>query len=575
MSRLDNRSMRVLLTLLLFGLAALLPNTIRAQADEPAPIAPGLALEGQLGEDAISAAYTFVASAGDSAIITVTTRRFIPHLTLLDADGAPLVEVDGLGLSAQISQDLPADGVYTVIVSSQRAHRSGGEFFSTGDFTLQLEIVAAEEAVDEPPSTVDPDDDSLIPGALERGHLTAENPAQEYPLRVEEGEVVSITLTADTFDAFLVLLDPSGTPIAEDDDSAGGLNARIGPLEMPVSGVYTVVVTSFGHYQSSQPEAGSYRLQVDAVPAEPIAFGADVEGQISERSPRGVYRFRTDENDVVMVTLTTSNPAVFMRLTGPGTALESFGGNGTIGPLITRDDTGYVVVVSGDAPFFPVPYTLRVERIAPQVMQYDEATVFDFDGVTARYFLFEGGAGDVLDLRVDSGGSVDTLLTIIDANGYPIASDDDSGSGFDPEINSLMLLDDGMYSVLVQPYIPGDDGLVTLSLQNPGTPSLDEGPQRVRISDKQLQTKVEFEGVLGETVLLHIDVVVGSSAEPRVSVVQDGETLAANSVGQVQRLTLGFDVPLSGPVTVIVEDLGGNPAIFDLSIEREGPATRG
>ena len=571
MSLFTNRLLRVGIILLL----ALLPVIAQAQqTGDPTPITPGVALDGQLTGDNPEAVYTFNASAGDTVAISVTTSRFIPHLTLTGSGGVTLAEGDGLGLRAQISETLPVDGVYTLVVTSQRAQRSGGLFFATGEFTLQLEITPPEPA-DEDDQTVPDDDGTLLPGALERGQLTADQPAQNYPLRVVAGEVISITLTGDGFDAYLLLLDPTGTPIAEDDDSAGGLDAQIGPLEIPDDGIYTVVVTSFGQQQNSQPETGSYRLQIDSVPAEPIAFGADVEGQISERIPRRVYRFRTDENDIVMATLTTTSPAVVMRLTGPGTTLASFGGSGAIGPIITRDDTGYVIVVSGDDPFFPVPYTLRVERIAPQILQYDEASTFDFDGVSARYFLFEGSAGDVLDLRLNSGGSVDTLLTIIDADGHPIASDDDSGAGFDPEINQLTLLEDGMYSVLVQPYIPGDDGTVTLALQNPGTASLDDGPQRVRISDKQIQAQVTFEGVFGESVLLHIDVVVSSEHEPRISVMQDGETLATNSIGQVQRLTLGFDVPRSAPVQVIVEDLGGNPAIFDLSIEREGPATRG
>lgn len=576
MSRTLNRPLRLLGALLL--LIVLAVGAVRAQDDEPTPITPGVAISGQLTEDAISLTYTFSASADDNADITLASRRFMPHLTLLDTDGALLAEAGGSGLSAQITHTLPADGDYTLVVTSVRAHRSNGVFFALGDFSLELEISppAGDEDIPPGPSPdAATDDDALFPGALERGHLSLENPTREYPLRVEAGEVISITLTADTFDAYLVLLDPSGAILAEDDDSAGGLNARIGPLEMPVGGVYTIIVDSFGNRHTAQPETGSYRLQIDAVPAEPIAFGADVEGQISERVPRRVYRFRTDDNDVVMLSLITASPAVFMRLSGPGTTLESFGGSGVIGPLITRDDTGYVVVISGDAPFFPVPYTLRVERIAPQVLAYDTTTEFDFDGVTARYFLFEGQAGDVLDLRVDSGGSVDTLLTIIDADGSLIASDDDSGSGFDPEIMNLTLLADGMYSVLVQPYIPGDDGAVTLKLANPGVPSLDDGPQRVRISDKQIQAQVTFEGRFGEQVLLHVDVVVSSGHEPRIVVMQDGETLAANSVGQVQRLALGFDVPRTGAVTIIVEDLGGNPAILDLSIEREPPATRG
>jgi CHAT domain-containing protein len=95
------------------------------------------------------------------------------------------------------------------------------------------------------------------------GNLSTNSPRLEsdgsyYETQTFEGtagETLTIELTSDDFDAYLILQSPTGEAIAEDDDGAGGSNARI-VMTVPTTGTYTLVVNSY-----AAGETGSYRLE--------------------------------------------------------------------------------------------------------------------------------------------------------------------------------------------------------------------------------------------------------------------------------------------------------------------------
>lgn len=82
-----------------------------------------------------------------------------------------------------------------------------------------------------------------------------------YTFNGVPGQMVTILLTAPSFDTYLYLRNPAGTVIKSDDDGGGGLNSRIpagsGSFVLPAgtSGVYTIEVTSYGSYKT-----GTYNL---------------------------------------------------------------------------------------------------------------------------------------------------------------------------------------------------------------------------------------------------------------------------------------------------------------------------
>ena len=71
------------------------------------------------------------------------------------------------------------------------------------------------------------------------------------------GQSISIDMTSTAFDTYLILIDPSGTPVAENDDiSASSTSSRIG-FTLNATGTWTVVANSFAAMQS-----GNYTLSL-------------------------------------------------------------------------------------------------------------------------------------------------------------------------------------------------------------------------------------------------------------------------------------------------------------------------
>lgn len=78
-----------------------------------------------------------------------------------------------------------------------------------------------------------------------------------YTFDAKQGFEIELVLESDAFDAFLLLNDPSGEQIAQNDDrDVGDTNARI-TIEAPIEGTYTAFANS-----RSEGETGDYTLTI-------------------------------------------------------------------------------------------------------------------------------------------------------------------------------------------------------------------------------------------------------------------------------------------------------------------------
>jgi S1-C subfamily serine protease len=99
---------------------------------------------------------------------------------------------------------------------------------------------------------------SAIAGRLGRGSsvLPVDNSFFDlYTFQGRAGQRVQIDMASREIDSFLILIDPNGNEVAQDDDGGGGPNARI-VATLPLNGTYLLVANS---YEAGQ--AGTYRLQ--------------------------------------------------------------------------------------------------------------------------------------------------------------------------------------------------------------------------------------------------------------------------------------------------------------------------
>ncbi len=115
-----------------------------------------------------------------------------------------------------------------------------------------LRSVAAQHKPSPPPPAAPPTPKGAIaPGATIRDSLGARDLvlaaestyAQPWRLAGAAGEIVTIDLTSDAFDAYEFLLGPGLDRPPQDDDSGGRCNARL-TVRLPRTGDYTIVVTT-------------------------------------------------------------------------------------------------------------------------------------------------------------------------------------------------------------------------------------------------------------------------------------------------------------------------------------------
>lgn len=517
--------------------------------------------------------HTFEGQVGDVVTITVESDDFDVYVRLLDDSGRELISDDDSAgnLNARISEfTLPADGTYAILVS-------GFEDAASGDYTVTLEgeggtIVPTEEPTLEPtaePTTVADGGDigigDTVTGTLGRDLQST------YTFQGEAGQMVDISLTSDMFDTFLRLADPSGRELISDDDGGGGLNSHISLFRLPETGLYTIIVESYNDV------TGDFTLSLSASRVEAVEYGDTVNAALSDDLTSIGYRFSGEAGDVVTITLRSVEFDTYLALTqvgGDGLTLveNDDGGGGTdslIGPYTLPATGEYIIGVRGYDAAEVGKYTLSVTRAVLNTINFGEPVTVTFDGQdSAQYFSFEGVAGDVISVRVNSGGTIDTSLGVSGPDNMQLFYDDDSGPDFDPEIIRLILPQDGTYTLLLQPFTASATGEVELSLTRAEARSLDDGPQEIHLNEKLTQDVLSFTGNAGETVRVNVAVTAGGNNAPNFVVTQAGNTIATATASSTGALSFEFTVPDDGLVTIHVTDYNFSAASLRVSLER-------
>jgi YD repeat-containing protein len=148
------------------------------------------------------------------------------------------------------------------------------------------------------------------------------------------------------------ILNPDGTPLATSSNlCAGGNGGIVGPVVLPTSGTYTVVVDPYGSYE------GQITLAVyDVVDVTgPLTFGEAVNASLTTPGQRGVWTFSGSANQRVSTAIgasTMGNCALiwhkFTILNPDGTPLGSISNlcaGATVEPVVLPTVGVYTVVV--------------------------------------------------------------------------------------------------------------------------------------------------------------------------------------------------------------------------------------
>ncbi len=390
-----------------------------------------------------SDSYTFIADRGDSTIIDLRSGEFDTFLTILGPNGEEFSNDDYEESFDRSLVSIPRTetGTYEVIVSSYAEAESGG---------YTLEITTDERPLESL--------NQQISGVLmiEDEIFTDGEYFDSYDFEGRPGQSVTLDLRSDEFDAYLILRQPNGEALTNDDTD--GSNSRI-EVTLPEAGNYEVVVSSF-----AGGETGEYRLNIaeiteqsggasSAVATDSLRLGDSVSGdlvdgdQIAENDGfQDSFFFTGNSGETIVVDLTASDFDTVLALQTPAGELfenDDYQGSTDQSQLqLTLQESGrYRILVSSYSSGETGDYQLAV-RPGDALSSVPSTGAFG----SQVYGIFAGiadypGTDNDLDLTDQDAIRVrDALLAgagMKAGNAYTLLNDDATGENFRAALNSI------------------------------------------------------------------------------------------------------------------------------------------
>ncbi|MEW6578912.1 MAG: PPC domain-containing protein [Chloroflexota bacterium] len=263
----------------------------------PEEISPGVFFMGDLAlaepvvgtidDSAYARLYALELEAGTDLVVAMFAAEqsmLDPYLGFGTEDGDVLAEdddsgpqVDGGTFDAFLRLTIPQTGTYLIL-----ATRAGLEIgTSSGDYVLIAGIPDETIGVQEQTTEQLPPGMAYMGmidiGATMKATITADSYFHIYDYEGTANEQITITMTGTGgLDSYLGILDPSDEVIAEDDDSAGGLDAQIS-IRLPESGTYVIIATRSGIDEGTT--TGPYSLTLTpGTPPPPAGTTSTVGG---------------------------------------------------------------------------------------------------------------------------------------------------------------------------------------------------------------------------------------------------------------------------------------------------------
>ncbi len=458
--------------------------------------------------------YTFEGTRGGQAVIDLRSGEFDPYLLVRAPDGEQFENDDYEGDASRslLSLDLDQDGTYRITVTSYGAGETGG-------YTVEITLSQAERrsAPIDRRGTLQVSDDTLQSGEY----------VDSYDFDGIPGQHVEIDLSSDDFDTYLILVDPSGEQIENDDaESSDDVGHSAIETDLTETGTHRVLVTSY-----EAGEAGSYRLKIDrtqsgspedAPPRRDVTtltVGHPTSGRLEDGDQEldsgefgDLYVFDGTAGQTVHVEMASTDFDTFLGLVTPAEeAIENDDFDGSTDRSVvelTLPETGrYRIVATSYAAAESGAYRLTLSTSAAEVPVARHST-------GRVYGIFAGisdypGEGSDLDYTADdatrirdalmrgAGMRAEDAFTLVDADATKAGMRDAMSAiaaRIHPE-DTFVLFYSGHGNRL-----PRDDGFESFDPDGlDETIDLYDGPMR----DDELRTL--FDGINAHTTLIFLD----------------------------------------------------------------------
>lgn len=574
-------------------------NTTRAR------VTVGRAVNGQLEYEGDVDWYRFSARTGQRYSVTLrgADENGVgdPFLRILDREGAEIAvnDDDGESLNSAAQFSVRANGDIFIEARAFADAYSGG-------YTLE---VAAERLPSDSISADTRTRGSLTIGQNRDGAIDFAEDNDWYRVRLTEGQSYRFTLNSagdsPLGDPLLRIYSSSGEELAIDDDGGEGLNSYL-EFTAPSTGAYFVSAGGFN------PEAtGGYTLAARAgdVPGDATtdasvsADGDYREGVLSPAGDRDWFAVNLAEGQAMRVGLITAE--------GNGEPLGDpylvlYGPDGT---EILRDDDGgdglnsffefqapsagrYFIEARGFTDDAQGRYALNIMGgeignsydSADYLMPNSEGRISMINAADdADWFAIEMVEGRPYRINVEGFGEDalgDPVLTLYDAQGNEVASDDDGGAGLNAYL-SFTSTTGGPYFAAVSAY-GGGTGRYYIRVTDTDVPgnvatdeNLDAAAGDSRLSRTDFPGDIDFYRVVLEEGARYTITVSGAGENPLADpflAISDGENNVVASdddSGPGLDARLRFTPAQTGEFYIQASGLGGSTGWYQVEIVRQ------
>ncbi len=377
----------------------------------------GETIDGELANAADVDTWSFDGLRGDIVSIRVTRTggQVIPAVSLSDPDGALLLELaaqEANPLDMQFTIGLKDSGTHGITIASANS--------ASGTYTLALSLI-------EPGDAPDPSSAILVYGRTASGTIDDTVYRDFWSFRGTTGDVIDIQMTAvsGTLDAYVSLVAPDGTVIANSDGDTGEQVAGLYALRLPVTGNYTVVARRAGpNFGETGTTQGDYELALtlrtpgsrDDQPTPTLLdLNLIMRGRLSQDAPTALYS--VEAGGVLVLNLDIADPAQVTTvsiMTPERALLHTVSG---VTPLRTN------VTLPGNAVYWvevsavdvrnnsPVDFALTAARLtsatrAARPLYYNQPQIIGPDGMQPVSWYFQGTRGDLLDVTLIPFGTI-------------------------------------------------------------------------------------------------------------------------------------------------------------------------
>ena len=267
--------------------------------------------------------YEITANAGDFIFADVTSNDFDTYLILIDPHDEQIENDDYEGSTSRSRVETTAgrDGIFEVLVTSYAPGESGR-------YSLQYGTQARSNAV---PTS------NTMTGTLASGDDQLDDGEwyDSYDFTGSRGDMVTVSMSSNDFDAFVGLIGPSGV-VGVNDDGPDGTNSLL-EVELPEDGEYSVVATSY-----AVGEVGAYSVSINtggsrtpsgsgASDTSRIALGSTTRGSLDAGDRTGdgdqyedFYAFNANAGQSVRVSMESTDIDTFLEVEMPdGSSLEN------------------------------------------------------------------------------------------------------------------------------------------------------------------------------------------------------------------------------------------------------------